>query len=272
MSHFGVLVVGDNVRHQLAPFHEFECTGIDNEFVVEVNRTEELADDVKEKGLEKALSWHGYSDLVVSHYDEVDRSDKNKYGWVLVKDGVLVECIVRTNPNHKWDCFKVGGRWSDSLIRKDGVECDRLLKSEIDIAAMKKRAESYAAKAWTDVDILTRGEKWESFITIRDRHDDIDAARREYWAQGAIQNLRGSDYSWSADKFLVSLDEYIAEYGGFLNTYSYVDNREWHSRGDMGWWGMSNDKIGRQEWNKHLEEFILSLPDHSVLTIVDCHT
>ncbi len=27
MSHFTVLVVGDNVEEQLAPFHEFECTG-----------------------------------------------------------------------------------------------------------------------------------------------------------------------------------------------------------------------------------------------------
>ena len=33
MSHYSVLVIGENVEEQLAPFHEFECTGDDNEYV-----------------------------------------------------------------------------------------------------------------------------------------------------------------------------------------------------------------------------------------------
>lgn len=44
MSHFTVLVVGESINDiekQLAPFHEFECTGIDNEYVVDVDITEE---------------------------------------------------------------------------------------------------------------------------------------------------------------------------------------------------------------------------------------
>lgn len=41
MSHFTVLVVGDDVEHQLAPYHEFECTGVDNEFVQNIDRLAE---------------------------------------------------------------------------------------------------------------------------------------------------------------------------------------------------------------------------------------
>jgi hypothetical protein len=41
MSHFTVLVIGDNVEEQLAPFHEFECTGIDNQYIQEIDQTEE---------------------------------------------------------------------------------------------------------------------------------------------------------------------------------------------------------------------------------------
>ena len=33
MSHFTVLVIGENIDQQLAPFHEFECTGTNDEFV-----------------------------------------------------------------------------------------------------------------------------------------------------------------------------------------------------------------------------------------------
>lgn len=42
MSHFTVLVIGDDVEKQLQPFHEFECTGEDDEFVVDVDDTSDL--------------------------------------------------------------------------------------------------------------------------------------------------------------------------------------------------------------------------------------
>jgi len=41
MSHFSVLVIGDNVEAQLAPYHEFECTGEDNQYVQTIDKTEE---------------------------------------------------------------------------------------------------------------------------------------------------------------------------------------------------------------------------------------
>jgi hypothetical protein len=41
MSHFAVLVIGEDYEKQLAPYHEFECTGEDNEYVREIDKTEE---------------------------------------------------------------------------------------------------------------------------------------------------------------------------------------------------------------------------------------
>ena len=41
MSHFFVLVIGPDAERQLAPYHEFECTGRDDEFVKSVDITEE---------------------------------------------------------------------------------------------------------------------------------------------------------------------------------------------------------------------------------------
>ena len=40
MSHFTALVVGDDIEEQLAPYHEFECTGQDDEFVQTIDQTE----------------------------------------------------------------------------------------------------------------------------------------------------------------------------------------------------------------------------------------
>lgn len=42
MSHFAVMVFGDDVETQLDPYHEFECTGVDDEFVQDIDKTEEL--------------------------------------------------------------------------------------------------------------------------------------------------------------------------------------------------------------------------------------
>lgn len=41
MSHFAILVIGENVEQQLQPYHEFECTGEDDEFVQDVDITED---------------------------------------------------------------------------------------------------------------------------------------------------------------------------------------------------------------------------------------
>jgi len=44
MSHFTVLVIGNNVDEQLAPYHEFECTGHNDEYIQNVDITEECRD------------------------------------------------------------------------------------------------------------------------------------------------------------------------------------------------------------------------------------
>jgi len=48
MSHFTVLVIGDDVERALAPFHEFECTGHDDEFVQDLSQLEEAKKEYSE--------------------------------------------------------------------------------------------------------------------------------------------------------------------------------------------------------------------------------
>ena len=42
MSHFVVMVIGEDPEAELAPFHEFECTGLDDQYVQDVDITEEV--------------------------------------------------------------------------------------------------------------------------------------------------------------------------------------------------------------------------------------
>lgn len=45
MSHYSVLVVGEDPEAQLAPYHEFECTGVADQYVIEIDKTEEARAD-----------------------------------------------------------------------------------------------------------------------------------------------------------------------------------------------------------------------------------
>lgn len=48
MSHFTVLVIGADPEKQLAPYHEFECTGHDDEYVQDIDKTDELRKEFAE--------------------------------------------------------------------------------------------------------------------------------------------------------------------------------------------------------------------------------
>lgn len=49
MSHFAVLVIGDDVEDQLAPYHEFECTGFDDQHIQDLDETDEAWADYCKK-------------------------------------------------------------------------------------------------------------------------------------------------------------------------------------------------------------------------------
>ena len=44
MSHFTVLVIGEEPELQLAPYHEFECTGEVDEYVQSIDKLDEATE------------------------------------------------------------------------------------------------------------------------------------------------------------------------------------------------------------------------------------
>jgi hypothetical protein len=70
MSHFTVLVVGDNVAEQLQPYHEYECTGVMDQYVVFVDHTEEVTKEFNDpENTETRIKLP--SGKLVSPYDEM---------------------------------------------------------------------------------------------------------------------------------------------------------------------------------------------------------
>jgi hypothetical protein len=149
LSHFSVLVIGDDVAGQLQPFHEFECTGTDDEHVRDVDITAEVQARIDSgEPLQEALEYFGLEDRVCASEADVDRAGVHRYGYAIVEharpdfaverfkllelDGAtrdaaplpaprLVKAVDRTNPNKRWDWWQLGGRWQGVLMLKPGA-------------------------------------------------------------------------------------------------------------------------------------------------------
>jgi hypothetical protein len=132
MSHFSVVVITEQKPTQdvlgelLAPYHEFECTGVDDEHVVTVDETEKVKADYENHKLDfKTLAGfvsEYYGKAFVEAEEDImskggDIKEKFKYGYAVgsLKDNVVRKVVVRTNQEAKWDWWVVGGRWSGFL-------------------------------------------------------------------------------------------------------------------------------------------------------------
>lgn len=59
MSHFTIMVIGDDYQKALAPYHEFECTGMNDEYVQDMDITEELREEYEGQKTEYYVDENG---------------------------------------------------------------------------------------------------------------------------------------------------------------------------------------------------------------------
>lgn len=252
MSHFSVAVFTNGkktVEELLAPFHEFECTGIDDQYVVDVDVTEELHEQIKDGAtLEDALSWYGHEDRVIESENDIDKEEIHKYGYAIVQNNQLVKAIRRTNPNKKWDWYQEGGRWSNSLITKDGIRCDSAKVSDIDFEALKEKAKLNRFAAWNGYQKEIKGKQPSDFIKIR---------------------------LYGIPKEIETLEQFTSLPVFSLTTYAAITpDGIWHAPGEMGWWGISSDSSDQSADFKALyyEKLITpAMENEWDISIIDCH-
>lgn len=394
MSHFSVMVIGENVEEQLAPYHEFECTGIDNEYVVDVDETEDYRnrynndtrkrikspngklfepygdefyrepteDELKEVGIGgmgnvkvngEFISYYskdwgdgkGYRPKVrfipegwvevdvpikdiesfreyvefyfnerffVNSEDDLDMDDTHKYGYGLLdENGEVLKVVNRTNPNRKWDWYEIGGRWAGSLPIKpeyqseyigsepnfswgwntderrkvvEQLKQDSALKGHIDFQSIKDEAQQRAEKKYDFVydNVISKEEKGRTWKDIYDDESisDRDEKRKIYNNQPIVQLFEevGKDsdlistFYDNVENFYISRDEYVQNaINASIPTYAFVMNGKWYEKGKMGWFGVSDDKMTQDEWNREFMEMLDSVSDDTLITIVDCH-
>jgi len=255
MSHFPVIVIGDNIESQLQPYHEYECTGIDDEYVVDVDVT----------------------DKAKKEFEESDGSDfhefcKDWYGCgVIMRDDKV---FIKTNPNAKWDWWVVGGRWADLFNITEGQ------RKDFDFLATKEKrkveAEGYFDKLTAITDGIEPPENtWKQLVDIyKDNIEEARSIRQNHpWIKAIAAD---EDLRWRRDDeveiFTKGRDKYVqGEVERSCSPYAIVKNSEWHAKGKMGWFGISDDQKTQGDWNKTVNDMIIIGRGDERLTVVDCH-
>lgn len=253
MSHFTVLCIGDNVEEQLNPYYELESS-MDQEEIkndprakfVQHFTTEELEIDFLRirneypeyyyKTLEEfAEGYHGYQKA----------DDEEIWGrW--------------TNPKSKWDWYSIGGRWSGFFKVKDNPKYpEDLYIGRPGVFDNKPKKGYYDSIRLCDID-------FEGM-----RIDSINEAKNS-WNEAQQKILKGDkhvNFMYGIDKDDTE-ESYVEKHSKF-STYALINNGKWYAKGEMGWFGISNNED--DNWIEELNKLIHSLPEDTLLTIVDCH-
>lgn len=307
MSHFSILVVG-NVDYNMAPFHEFECTGRDDEFIQSIDVTKEKRED-----FEKAIREHkenpdqkyGFDGSTFKEYlkdycgynfaksqSELDLEDEHKYNYFYPVAGTNDDFIVirRTNPNSFYDYYREGYA---GLKLKNGTMTNHAFKKDIDFDAIFAEKEKNARDTYRKVIgalgyVPSLEHTWASLVDEfapsegKEPTMTRDEAIKIYDEQKAVKDFHALFETkkldhfelgiWcNVDDFCMSEEEYVKSQHIHCLTFGYVVNREYHSNGDMGWWAIVSNEKDPNLWDEEYKKFIDGLPDDAELTILDCH-
>lgn len=317
MSHFSVMVVTDSeptgeiLESVMQPYHEFECTGVDDKYVQNVDRTEEAKAKYAEYLAEKpdkpesffawVCAWYGLERVLSKLAPDYEKT--HKYGYVRVgDDGEVVEVIDRTNPNKKWDYWRVGGRYRSKLQVKENVTTavasepsyewqgrdipvgfDSACVADIDFDKMKALVVQ-ARKDWVQQCINKCGLSREAFEAgckqQKESHakwmelpPDTRPRGYEYkqWLResGYVNLADAMEGNWELpDNGDMPIDEWI-ESAPPLTAFAVVKDGNWYERGRMGWWACVSDED--DQWDDKFNELVASLQPTQWITFLDCH-
>lgn len=294
MSHFKVLVIGENPEEQLKPYDEnirvmeYITDKVSDEYInrfIEVYTTFTKDDGYspfseKEAEENKNLSF----DELYKKYGE----EWNGYGWKKIDD-IWYE-VSDYNPNSKWDWYVVGGRWNNYFNVKDSEEkSNQLLKGEIDVVRMRDEAENNARKRYNDAleifggVIPTLEFSWKQIINPNDEKFNtmsIEEKRNFYYKQEGqliLKELMKNEHNreklgvfFDLEDFQCSEDEFVQmARNKAYSTYAVVKDGEWYEKGKMGWWGVSTDE--KDNWIEQFAKLFDEIPDDTMVTLYDCH-
>jgi hypothetical protein len=289
MSHFSLLVIGEDVASQLAPFDENEPSVRKLEYTkAELIKSLKQSNENYRKGTYALYleDPEGYATKNSNHGahlkylqegfpKRLKMTDKELYDEAITdytddmidKDGGVYTTY---NQDSRWDWYEIGGRWTGALKLKKGKygevgsaglmtpdaspgTCDQAMKKDIDWDRMNsgtKEQIEHHKRFWA---VYVLGGKPEN-------------EKEKKFSQGFVYK---PEYYKERYK---TVENYVKSVVSF-STYAVLKDGEWHGKGEMGWFGCGNeshDEALDYELN-FMKKFIDGLDKNEMITMVDCH-
>jgi hypothetical protein len=232
MSHYALMIIGEEPEEQLKPFDEnIEVKRIKTkeEHIASSKKDIEWYNEYyykkylknKEKYIEEAKRNPGHIKYITVEFSKkLDWTDEEHYQNSIRyyekeninDDGSTNETY---NPDSKWDWYQIGGRWTGSLyLKKNQITGVKGKRSLLDKRIGEPR--NYDQARLKDIDF--EQEEMKDFVT-----------------------------------------------------FAVLKDGKWYERGKMGWWGCVSNEKPEDEWDKEFKKLLYSLEPEDLITIVDCH-
>lgn len=279
-----VLVIGENPEEQLQKYHNFRCTGIDDQYITEVDVTKEALELVKYRGIYQTLKCYQLYNKVLNRYaviedeQDIDIKNKHKYGYALVQDEKLVKLVIRTNPNKKW-------RWYNpdcNFLLKNGAIVSKALKKDIDFKTVINNTCLEAEKEYDKFQTFLSSNNLEfpkTWEECKAEFNTYEKADKFYYKQKAVKKFKKCYYAYEFSDLIQGsylFNEDPFEYFGkskedFIEhlkyqnvlTYAVLKDFEWFSSCDpIKWEGFENKK-----WIDKFWELVNTVPDDTLFSL-----
>jgi len=276
MSHFSLLVITPTKPTQmeletiLAPWHEFECTGLDDQYVKDIDITAEARAEFKAHNSSPDNTKMTFVEFLSYYYGDDINENGKYYRFTRKSNGHINRVIHRTNPNKKWDWWVVGGRWGGHIAM------DKSTKGAINIVKIRDDAEASARIKWKKFHTIRDGRVLPTYNYILLENDyNHDKARQIFSSSPVIMDLNASEeFRWDRnyESYSVTEDEYASNArAAAFTTFAVVKDGTWFERGEMGWFGSVSNEMSKTEWYNWYADLINKTPSDQWFTVVDCH-
>lgn len=198
--------------------------------------------------------------------DEIWEIAKDEYGVDNVDEDMIYTCY---NPDAKWDWYVIGGRWSNSLkVKKDA---QFRIEGRYNSAGIPKGKGPYR---WVDAAPLCEIE-WDSMNTVSPKQKKEAS---EFWDKYVLNQDPNYDakFAYKREYYLdryKTKEEYIKRTNIFTTHDLLVEDREWITIGDMGWFGCDDSTYDSE--TDYIKQFydIVKAPEYQNywFVVVDCH-
>lgn len=183
------------------------------------------------------------------------------------------------NPNAKWDWWCIGGRFCGPFLVKVDLEeyipvdlenaevidgyrvVNGARKKDICWDEMKRRAIERQSLTYFEAKKVFKSKDTSHlgpFISVTES-EVLDWNTSLYKEGETVEQLLKRKALGSDDIYPVSC-------------FAFLDvDCQWHSSGDMGWFGVSSNDMPEEDWLHTLQSLIADLSDDDYLVFVDCH-